>query len=656
VSIDHRPLGFPSGTAEQHFQRVRTIFDLAPDVRSHRYHVRMSSRGLLIVVTWRGTRDGGEFEIPYINVHEVDAHGKLRRFDSYAPEQLDAALARFAEIETSVAPSQPFANAATTLLARMVEAWRARDWSGWNELFTAKFRFSDRRRMAQLELDRDRFVAFTRELGDMRSAQLETKVLATRGDRLGLWRTRLIVADGAIGPSEIEFLDLAEVDAHGHGVALVRFDAGDQDAAYADLDARFETGEAAAHPNALGAMRAMRDTWTRRDWDGLAATAAPGFAYRDHRLLGWGTSLPDAAAWVRAQQALIELAPDIRTRNEHVRITNRGYLRQIQQRGTRDGGAFEMEFAFVVEVDAQGRATRIELFELEDLDAAKARFEELRPDPLRIPPNAATRVRDRFFRAVLARDWDAVRGLVGAGFVFEDRGKRALVRGDVEAWIASAEFTTSLPGVQIEAPLVATVGGRIAIDQIRWAGSPDGDAFEFGRIRVLEIDTDGRCCAAILFDPDDRAAAFTEAQMRFLAGEAAGVGGQAPFTAGVEAAARRDWDALRALVAADAVIEDRRTLGMGSLSLDAWIESLRAMADLAPDLEREEIRILAWNRHGRVAVVRTFGTGLVGGPFEILFISIELGDGERIRRIEAFDAGDADHAIARFEALCAGRE
>jgi hypothetical protein len=39
----------------------------------------------------------------------------------------------------------------------------------------------------------------------------------------------------------------------------------------------------------------------------------------------------------------------------------------------------------------RGRITRHELFELEDVDAGLARFAELRPDPLRIQPNAATR-------------------------------------------------------------------------------------------------------------------------------------------------------------------------------------------------------------------------------------------------------------------------
>jgi hypothetical protein len=41
-----------------------------------------------------------------------------------------------------------------------------------------------------------------------------------------------------------------------------------------------------------------------------------------------------------------------------------------------DGGAFESEYLYLF-VQARGRITRVELFELDALDAALARFEEL---------------------------------------------------------------------------------------------------------------------------------------------------------------------------------------------------------------------------------------------------------------------------------------
>jgi hypothetical protein len=52
---------------------------------------------------------------------------------------------------------------------------------------------------------------------------------------------------GDVGPSEIEYLVVQEVDDHGDAVACVGFDPDALDAAYAELDRRHAAGEAAAH-------------------------------------------------------------------------------------------------------------------------------------------------------------------------------------------------------------------------------------------------------------------------------------------------------------------------------------------------------------------------------------------------------------------------
>ena len=88
--------------------------------------------------------------------------------------------------------------------------------------------------------------------------------------------------------SEVEFLDVYSIDAGGRPAMSVLFDPTALDAAYAELDARYDTGEAASHPRAAAAARAMALAWTSRDWDALQALCAPSFAHHDHRLLGWG--------------------------------------------------------------------------------------------------------------------------------------------------------------------------------------------------------------------------------------------------------------------------------------------------------------------------------------------------------------------------------
>ena len=66
---------------------------------------------------------------------------------------------------------------------------------------------------------------------------------------------------------------------------------------------------------------------------------------------------------------------------------------------------------------------------IEQLDEARVRFAELRPDPLRIPPNAATRAADRMHAAGDALDWDGVRTLCAPTLVYEEGCKKCLSCG-----------------------------------------------------------------------------------------------------------------------------------------------------------------------------------------------------------------------------------
>src|SRR6185369_3595985 len=160
-------------------------------------------------------------------VIEMDEHSKFVRSDMYDPEQLDQAHARFAELATPAPSAEPFANAASATTAPVTAAIIAHDWERFAELFAGGFRMSDRRRVVQLELDRDQYVAFTREVADGRAGRAESELLATRGERLALTRLVYEFSGADVGPSEIPFLLLCEVDVRGRIVAYVRWDVED---------------------------------------------------------------------------------------------------------------------------------------------------------------------------------------------------------------------------------------------------------------------------------------------------------------------------------------------------------------------------------------------------------------------------------------------
>lgn len=101
---DHRLLGWEtlSGPAA-YVQALKSLVDLAPDVRLRIDHIRMSDPGFLYVTTWLGTREGGAFETPSVIVCELDGLGRIRRFDQYELDQLDAARAQLDAIGAGAA-------------------------------------------------------------------------------------------------------------------------------------------------------------------------------------------------------------------------------------------------------------------------------------------------------------------------------------------------------------------------------------------------------------------------------------------------------------------------------------------------------------------------------------------------------------------------
>ena len=72
-------------------------------------------------------------------------------------------------------------------------------------------------------------------------------VIAARGERLALSRVRYSGRDQEPEAFDAEILIVFEIDADDRIAAAVVFDLDDFDAAFAELDARYLAGEAAAH-------------------------------------------------------------------------------------------------------------------------------------------------------------------------------------------------------------------------------------------------------------------------------------------------------------------------------------------------------------------------------------------------------------------------
>jgi class 3 adenylate cyclase/tetratricopeptide (TPR) repeat protein len=160
-------------------------------------------------------------------------------------------------------------------------------------------------------------------------------------------------------------------------------EARDPGAAQAELGNRDAEAEVAAERRGAVTRRFTR-AFAARDWEALAALLAPDLVVDDHRLLGWET-LHGSRAYVKAIQALVDLAPDVQLRIDHVAMAATRFLYVTTWVGTHEGGAFETPSVIVSELDAQGRICRFDQYDIDRLEEMRARFGPFLPRDDELP-------------------------------------------------------------------------------------------------------------------------------------------------------------------------------------------------------------------------------------------------------------------------------
>ncbi len=390
VAVDDCTVGFGTIRGKDAVAAaVRALHDLSEDVTSQYDEVlALSEQAVLVRITQRGRfrSGGGEWERWLCSLRVHGADGLIVYWEIFEGDQEATALTRYDALvksagEATPAPAaHPFANAATRNLDRFVRATADRDWVALADRFSPSLRFDDRRPLLRMQLPQDGFLEQHRVLFDAPNARWSTTTIATRGERLALARL-LFHADvaGGGGALEIDHRVVLEVGVDGRSDGVVLFEPADLDAAYAELDARWWAREETAHVRAAAYQAAFSRALARRDWARLAGLHAPTLVAHDHRLVGWDV-LHGPSAYVGAMRAMVDLAPDAVGRLDHLRPSEHGFIAEVVWAGTRDGGAFESPFLWVVELDAAGLARRLDFYDPRRSDAAWARFEELGAD------------------------------------------------------------------------------------------------------------------------------------------------------------------------------------------------------------------------------------------------------------------------------------
>ncbi len=634
VTLDRRRVTpFDSSTMSE---TLRAIWDLTPDlnIRIEAVH-RLGSSGAVVSHTGHGTSEDGFYAewraIDFLTI----AGGRITCCEIFDEADIDAALARFDELHPQ---TRRLDNAASQVDERFWTSYAARDWRAMAELLAENVSTDDRRRVVNAGMlrGRDDHIESMRALAEL-EANMTSAIIATRGERLALTHLNRDLSPGDFGS---ELLYLVEIDADHRITAGVFLDSDDIDAALGELDARYLAGEAAAHTQTWTAMTQVQAAYNRHEFP-PTTTDCVNIDHRRGRAFAPGDVMP----YIRATY---DVAPNVKGHIEAVhRLSNRGVVITEMVTGTsQDGFAFEWrEIAlFAFEGDM---VSRFEMFDEVDLDAAIARFDDLRPPAPRLE-NAACRMGDRFLAHFAASEWDAMAEMLADNHFTDDRRRvvGAGVRHGREAQIADFRALAGLFTTTVTLTAIATRGERLVLRRARFSDNDHGPkAFVTESLTVGEIDADEKIVAFVTFDLDDIDGAFEELDARYLAGEAAAYAHTWSVITRAYAALNRH--VVPATTPDCVYIDHRRTIA----SAGDMVPYVHATWNVVPDIKMYISAVHRLTSRGAVVTWTTYGTSQEGFDAEWRGINILTVEGDLIDHGEIFDETDIDAALAQFDEL-----
>ena len=379
------------------------------------------------------------------------------------------------------------------------------------------------------------------------------------------------------------------------------FDPDDIDAAFAELDARYLAGEAAAHAHTWSLVKEAYAAFNRRE---LPPTTSD-WANIDRRR---GTSFApgDVVPYVRAAW---DVAPDVNICIVAVhRLSNLGAVVTYAASGTSKQG-FAAEWREATLLTFAGDAiNRCEIFDEADLDAALARFDEL-SRPASQLENAATRVFARMMDTFNRRDLDSFLALVTADGRYEDRRKGLRDEGPIRPDFARALFIEAAPSWQEETEPVAIRGPRLVLCRLMFRDHSEVDRpIAVEALVLTEVTDDELTSRLVIFDPDDIDGAMAELTARWIAsGEVAHPEVIETARRLAETVNRHDWEAFAALSAGAMYVNHRQLSSPGVQTIADHMPSIRTMASLVPDYWVELAEVLAQSADGHCCRLRLEG-------------------------------------------------
>jgi len=348
--------------------RTEPIATLGDALALGRQHVHASGA--------RGHRlDVGEYENEALSLHEVDAQGRYLRHEVFAADRLNEAIvrlyARYAELLPDDGTRAPAA-----VTARVVAFILTKEKAGdVDELCAPAFETVDHRSVGYGTLSRAEAAkvpeSFDEIADDVRFRVDDVLALSPRGlartsTTMGVWR------DGG-GPFERTVCALDTFGPDGRLTRHETFDADHEAETLARYDALAGGGDGSRVANAATRLNErFVAAWARRDWDALAALFDGRGQFEDRRRLmqmegGRDLNLATLRVFFDAPGSRWTITP-IATRGDRCALSRM----LLEGAVDAEGGDFAIDYLAVDEVGPDGRSVALVLFDLDDLDAARA--------------------------------------------------------------------------------------------------------------------------------------------------------------------------------------------------------------------------------------------------------------------------------------------
>jgi hypothetical protein len=236
---------------------------------------------------------------------------------------------------------------------------------------------------------------------------------------------------------------------------------------------------------------------------------------------------------------------------------------------------------------------------------------------------------------------------------FEDRrkGLRAVHKGAARRKAVRAVFEEAPASWRMHAEPIATRGSRLELTRECYCDTDDADRpIVVELVHVMELGDDDLIRDIVSFDPDDRDDAFAELTARWIAS------GEVAYPEPIEAVDRinatinrHDWDAAATHFAGAEYVDHRQLAHVVDGTIADWLSSMQTTGSLVPNLWVELAEVLARSAIGIVGRMALKGTSTDGAAIEIPFVVLMLLHGERVTRLEAFDEGQRELALARLQ-------